>query len=32
MSIFLTAWVILFPNSTLYEKWLKDLPKRKFNK
>ena len=28
--IFLTAWVILFPTSRIYEKWLKDLPKRKF--
>ena len=28
--IVLTAWVILFPNSRLYEKWLKDLPKRNF--
>ena len=28
--IFLTFWVILFPNSTLYLKWLKDLPKRSF--
>lgn len=28
--IFLTAWVILFPNTKLYEKWFKDLPKRKF--
>ena len=28
--IFLTAWVILFPNSNLYEKWFEDLPKRKF--
>ena len=28
--IFMTAWVILFPNSKLYEKWFKDLPKRKF--
>jgi len=28
--IFLTAWVILFPNSTLYKKWFKDLPKRDF--
>lgn len=26
--IFLTAWVILFPTSKLYEKWFKDLPKR----
>ena len=28
--IFMTAWVILFPNSNLYEKWFNDLPKRKF--
>ena len=28
--IFMTAWVILFPTSKLYEKWFKDLPKRKF--
>lgn len=28
--IFMTAWVILFPNSRLYEKWFKDLPKRNF--
>jgi len=28
--VVLTAWVILFPNSRLYEKWLKDLPKRNF--
>ena len=28
--IFLTAWVILVPNSKLYEKWFKDLPKRTF--
>ena len=28
--IFMTAWVILFPASKLYEKWFKDLPKRKF--
>ena len=28
--IFLTAWVILSPKSTLYEKWFKDLPKRDF--
>ena len=28
--IFLTAWVIIFPSSKLYEKWFKDLPKRKF--
>ena len=26
--IFMTAWVILFPKSRLYEKWFKDLPKR----
>ena len=28
--IFLTAWVILFPNSKLYEKCFKDLPNRNF--
>ena len=28
--IFMTAWVILFPESKLYEKWFKDLPKRSF--
>jgi len=28
--IFMTAWVILVPNSRLYEKWFKDLPKRSF--
>jgi len=28
--IFLTAWVIMVPNSQLYEKWFEDLPKRKF--
>lgn len=28
--IFLTAWVIIYPNSRLYEKWFKDLPKREF--
>ena len=28
--IFITAWVILFPESRLYEKWFKDLPKRDF--
>lgn len=28
--IFMTAWVILFPNSRLYEKWFKDLPARNF--
>ena len=28
--IFITAWVIIFPNSKLYEKWFKDLPKRNF--
>ncbi len=28
--IFLTAWVIFVPTSKLYEKWLKDLPKRSF--
>ena len=28
--IFMTAWVIFFPSSKLYEKWFKDLPKRSF--
>ncbi len=28
--IFLTAWVIFFPESKLYEKWFKNLPKRLF--
>ena len=28
--IFMTAWVILFPESRLYEKWFRDLPKRNF--
>ena len=28
--IFMTAWVILFPTSKLYEKWYKNLPKRSF--
>ena len=28
--IFMTAWVIIFPSSKLYEKWFKDLPKRNF--
>ncbi len=28
--IFITAWVIIFPSSKLYEKWFKDLPKRNF--
>ena len=28
--IFMTAWVVVFPESRLYEKWFKDLPKRKF--
>ena len=28
--IFLTAWVVVFPNTRLYEKWFKDLPKRDF--
>jgi len=28
--IFMTAWVILFPETRLYEKWFKDLPERKF--
>ena len=28
--IFLTAWVIIFPNSQIYKRWFKDLPKRNF--
>lgn len=28
--IFLTAWVIFFPKSRLYEKWFDNLPKRNF--
>jgi lipopolysaccharide/colanic/teichoic acid biosynthesis glycosyltransferase len=28
--IFLTAWVVVFPSSNLYEKWFKDLPARNF--
>lgn len=28
--IFITLWVIFFPNSKIYEKLFKDLPKRKF--
>ena len=28
--IFLTAWAIVYPETRLYEKWFKDLPKRKF--
>ena len=28
--IFITAWVIIFSKSRLYEKWLKDLPVRNF--
>ena len=28
--IFLTAWVIIFPNTKLYYKWFNDLPKRDF--
>ena len=28
--IFMTAWVIIFPNSKIYEKWFKDLPPRNF--
>lgn len=28
--IFMTAWVIFFSNSRLYEKWFKDLPARNF--
>ena len=29
--IFMTAWVILFPKSRLYEKWFKGLPTRNFS-
>ena len=29
--IFMTAWVIFFPKSRLYEKWFKDLPVRNFS-
>ena len=29
--IFMTAWIILFPKSRLYEKWFKDLPVRNFS-
>jgi len=28
--IFMTAWVIVFSETRLYEKWFKDLPKREF--
>ena len=28
--IVLTAYVIIFPDSRMYEKWFKDLPKRNF--
>lgn len=28
--IFMTAWVIIFPETRLYEKWFKDLPIRNF--
>ncbi len=28
--IFLTAWVVVFPDSKLYEIWFKDLPSRSF--
>ena len=28
--IFITAWAIIFPETRLYEKWFKDLPKRSF--
>ena len=28
--IFITAWVIVFPETKLYEQWFKDLPKRNF--
>jgi hypothetical protein len=26
----MTAWAIVAPETRLYEKWFKDLPKRKF--
>lgn len=29
--IFMTAWVIFFPKSRLFEKWFKDLPVRNFS-
>lgn len=29
--IFLTAWIIIFPKSKLYEKWFKNLPKRELS-
>ena len=29
--ILFTAWVIIFPNSKLHEKWFKDIPKKNFN-
>ncbi|MDA9631909.1 sugar transferase [Bacteroidota bacterium] len=29
--IFMTAWAIIFPETRLYKKWFKDLPKRSFN-
>ena len=28
--IFMTAWAIVYPETRLYEKWFKDLPKRNF--
>lgn len=28
--IFMTAWVIVFPSSTLYHRWFKNLPAREF--
>ena len=28
--LFMTAWVIIFPKSRIYEKWFLDLPKREF--
>jgi lipopolysaccharide/colanic/teichoic acid biosynthesis glycosyltransferase len=28
--IFMTAWAIIFPETRIYEKWFKDLPKRNF--
>ena len=30
LLIFLTVWSVFFPDSILYEKWLKNLPKRNF--
>ena len=28
--ILMTAWVILFPKTRIYEKWFQDLPNREF--